>query len=146
MILDWNNIDRSSQWIDRHFFYPFYHHLNQVAQNHSTSVRLAAPAIGIIDGTASCIQATSGIAEAAIKGVGNSVQAAFLCDPRYLKIGGLQLILGVGVIGASSIPIIAFRTLRITIKMAIDPQETSRVQAENYLSKIEPSTSLASSV
>lgn len=129
--------------MDYYFFHPFYEKLSQLAQE-SSILSWASPVIGITDGIASSIQAIGGVAEAAIKGIGNLVKGGIAHDISPLQRGSLQLFLGVGVIGALSIPIILFRTLRIAGGMMLYPKETSKTQAENYRKKIQNFTTVSS--
>ncbi len=143
MSLDLNNIDQSSNLIDRYFFYPFYDKLSQIRGKHYV-LSWISPIIGITDGIASSIQAIGGVAEATFKGIGNLAKGGITCDSNSLKRGSLQLLLGVGVIGTLSIPIILFRTLRIAGGMMFCPKETSETQAENYRKKVQTFTCASS--
>jgi len=136
MHFDLNNINQFSGAMDRYFFFPFYETLHQKAKKHRF-ISLIGPAIGAIDGIASLAQAVGGVGESAIKGIVNTVKGAITFNWNSVKRGCLQLILGVGIIGISSIPIIAIRTLRISIKMSIDPKLTSEQQSRNYREKLD---------
>lgn len=136
MTFDLNNINQLSCAMDRYFFFPFYDTLHQKAEKHRF-IALTGPIVGAIDGTFSLAQAVGGVGESAIKGLVNTVKGVITFDWNSVKIGSLQLILGVGVIGISSIPIIAIRTLRISIKMMIDPKQTSEQQLRNYREKLD---------
>ena len=134
MTFDLNNINQFSSAMDKHFFLPFYANLHQKAEKHRF-IFLTSPFIGIADGIASLVQTVGAIAEAAIKGLINIFQGTITFDSSPLKKGSLQLILGVGIIGIFSIPIIIFRVLRISIKMMIDPKLTCDQQERNYREK-----------
>jgi hypothetical protein len=135
MSLDWNSIDKSSKLIDSYFFYPFYDKLNAISREYRF-IQLSAPFVGAVDGVASLVQATGGVGEATIKGSRNLLQGALSCNTESLKRGSLQIVLGGGLVGIVSIPIIFIRTLRITAGMLMNPVETTHVQAENYRKKI----------
>lgn len=135
MSLDWNNIDKSSKLVDSYFFYPFYEKLNAISREYRF-IQLSAPFVGAIDGIASLVQATGGVGEAAIKGSRNLLHGALSCNTESLKRGSLQIILGGGLVGIVSIPIIFIRTLRMTTGMLMNPVETTHIQAENYRKKV----------
>lgn len=137
MSLDWDNIDSSAKLINAYFFYPFYQKLNDISKKHP-SIRFTAPLVGITDTFATLTLAITNIGECLIKGIGNLFQSILFQDRRSLKLGSLQLI-GLGVISYSSVFIVAFRIVRITIKMLIDPEQTSQQQAENYRKNLETS-------
>ncbi|MES2345460.1 MAG: hypothetical protein V4494_05950 [Chlamydiota bacterium] len=131
MSSDWYRMDQFSRTIDENFFYPFYEKLSSVAENHP-NIAYSAPLIGGIDGLANLVQGTGAVAESGIKGVSNVFWGISTCDKTSLKVGALQVGLGAGLIGVLLIPQVAFRTLRITACMAIDPKETSRQEREKY--------------
>lgn len=135
MSMDLKNINQFSKLAECYFFYPFYEKLSQVAQE-SSMLPWVAPVIGVTDGIASSIQAIGGVAEAAIKGIGNLAKGGITWDSLSLKRGSLQILLGVGVVGTLSIPIIVIRVLRITGGMMFYPKETSEIQAGNYRKNI----------
>lgn len=135
MSLDWKNIDKSSRLVDSYFFYPFYEKLNAISREYRFT-QLSAPFVGAIDGIASLVQATAGVGESAIKGSRNLLYGGLSCNAESLKRGSLQIILGVGLVGILSIPIIFIRTLRMTAGMLMNPVETTRIQAENYRKKV----------
>ena len=142
MYLDWNNTNKSSKLIDYYFFYHFYNKLNSISREYRF-IQLSAPFVGTIDGVVSLAQATGGVGEAAIKGTRNLLRGALTCNAEDLKRGGLQIILGVGLVGIVSIPIIFIRTLRIMGGILINPLETSNTQAENYRKKVSISPQVA---
>ncbi len=137
MNFDLGNINQLSSEIDRHFFLPFYESIHKATANNHRFIAIMGPAIGTIDGTASLAQAVGVVGESAIKGLVNTLKGAVTFNWQSLKRGSLQLILGIGVISICSIPLIAFRTMRISVKMMIDPKQTSEQQARNYRMKLD---------
>lgn len=135
MAFDFERIDQFSEMMDQRFFHPFYDHLHEMSQR-NRYVAYAAPLVGSIDGIGSLIQATGTVGEALIKSLGNGFKGAISCDWIAFKTGSLQLLLGAGVIGLCSIPIIVFRILRITTYFALDPQKTSEQELAKLREKI----------
>lgn len=135
MTFDLNNINQFSTSIDQYFFYPFYEKLYQQAKKYHF-IALTSPIVGILDATFSIIQAIGGLVESAIKGLTNIFKGMAALENLSIKRGVLQLILGTGVIGVSSIPIIFLRTLRISIKITINPIQTCEEQLINYRKNI----------
>lgn len=135
MSFEINNIDQFSNIIDAQFFYPFYEKLSQISED-QPYLFIASPLIGMIDGTASLIQAGGTVGESAIKGFCNLVKAAASCDGLALRVGAIQWGLGVVGIGVAALPISVSRSIRITWGMAVDPVATSKKQWENFQSKV----------
>lgn len=133
MKIDYENITQSSQWFNSYMFTPYYRKLGTI--HNLAYLRLTSPLIGIGDGVMSSFQALLGLGETLFKGGANTVYGIANRDQKSLEKGLLQIILGGSVIALSSIPIIVARTLRITARVAYDPQSAIADQNQKLLER-----------
>jgi len=131
MFFDLKNINQSSQLIDKQIFLPFYTNLHHFSQKNN-SLSLTAPLVGSADGMITLIQGISSVFEAVLKGGCNLVSGTFILDPKSVLLGSVQILLGGGIIGLSTLPLTAWKTLKITLGMIVNPQETTENQKIYY--------------
>ncbi len=132
--MGFNHTEQFSYFCNRHFFYPFYNKLNQVAEE-SSIVPWISPAIGITVGMAKLIFIIGSVVEAAIKGISNLAVGVTTFNIDLLKMGSQQLLSTPFMV--ASIPIVLFITFVTTKNMILDPKKTSKKEAETYQESLE---------
>ncbi len=117
----------------RHFFYPFYKKLNQVAEKNSI-VPWISPAIGTTVGMVNLIQIIGKFIEAILKGIGNLAVGVITSNTNLLKYAGLQLVvipLVITMLVPILVPFCLFCNLILMTNLRLYPKETIKEKIED---------------